>query len=56
MLPDQDLEATYMKRKHMNLLICGPTGVGKSHLANANAIEALKRNFRVLAKPTHRLL
>jgi DNA replication protein DnaC len=30
--------------------------VGKSHLANAIAIEALKRNFRVLAKPTHRLL
>jgi len=36
--------------------MCGPTGVGKSHLANAIAIEALKRNFHVLAKPTHRLL
>ena len=36
--------------------MCGPTGVGKSHLANAIAIEAIKRNFRVLAKPTHRLL
>jgi chromosomal replication initiation ATPase DnaA len=30
--------------------MCGPTGVGKSHLANAIAIEALKRNFHVLAK------
>jgi DNA replication protein DnaC len=36
--------------------MCGPTGVGKSHLANAIAIEALKRNFHVLTKPTHRLL
>jgi DNA replication protein DnaC len=34
----------------------GPSGVGKSHLANAIAIEALLRDFRVLAKPTHRLL
>lgn len=37
-------------------MICGPSGVGKSHLANAIAIEALKRDFRVLARPTHRLL
>ena len=31
-------------------------GRAKSHLANALAIEALKRNYRVLCKPTHRLL
>jgi len=30
--------------------------VGKSHLANAVAIEALKRDFSVLSRPTHRLL
>jgi DNA replication protein DnaC len=52
----QDLASCVFVQRHENLLMCGPTGVGKSHLANALAIEALKRNFRVLAKPTHRLL
>lgn len=37
-------------------MICGPTGVGKSHLANALACEALKRDCRVLSRPAHRLL
>jgi DNA replication protein DnaC len=39
-----------------NILLCGPTGTGKSHLANALAFEALRRDHRVLAKPTHQLL
>lgn len=52
----QDLATCAFITRHENILLCGPTGVGKSHLANAIAIEALKRNFRVLAKPTHRLL
>lgn len=52
----QDLSTCAFIPRHENILLCGPTGVGKSHLANALAIEALKRDFRVLSRPTHRLL
>jgi DNA replication protein DnaC len=39
-----------------NWLICGPTGLGKSHLGTAIGYEAIKRNLSVLSFPTHRLL
>ena len=52
----QELATCAFVARHENLLLCGPTGVGKSHLANAIACEALKRGFRALARPTHRLL
>lgn len=52
----QELATCTFVSRHENILLCGPTGVGKSHLANAIAIEALKRDYRVLSKPTHRLL
>lgn len=39
-----------------NILICGPTGTGKSHLINAIGFEGLKRGHSVLQKSVHRLL
>ena len=39
-----------------NILICGPTGTGKSHLLNALGFEALRRGHSVLLRPVHRLL
>jgi DNA replication protein DnaC len=39
-----------------NWLICGPTGVGKSHLATAIGYEAIRRGLKVLSFATHRLL
>jgi DNA replication protein DnaC len=51
-----DLAVCSFIQRHENVLFCGPTGVGKTHLANALGIEALKRNFRVISKSTYRLL
>jgi DNA replication protein DnaC len=52
----QDLATCTFISRHENLLICGPTGVGKSHVANALAIEALKRDMHVSFRGTPRLL
>ncbi len=39
-----------------NLLVCGPTGVGKSHLMLGLAYEAVRRGLRVIVRPIHQLL
>jgi DNA replication protein DnaC len=51
-----DLAAGDYIRQHHNALICGPTGVGKSHLAQALAHEACVQGFTVSFVQTHRML
>jgi DNA replication protein DnaC len=43
-------------RQKRNVLLCGPTGVGKSHLAQALVHEACRQGFRALYVSTHEML
>jgi DNA replication protein DnaC len=43
-------------REKRNLLICGPTGVGKSHLAQALIHEACRQGFTALYANTNKML
>lgn len=51
-----DLATCQFVDRHENVLIYGPTGVGKSHLAQALAHEACRRGKEVLVIPTVKML
>jgi DNA replication protein DnaC len=45
----------YIRQKR-NVIICGPTGVGKSHLAQALGQEACRQGFQVLFLNAYKML
>jgi len=51
-----DLATCAYLRQHRNVLICGQTGVGKSHLAHALAHEAVRKGFDVIFTTAHQML
>jgi len=51
-----DLATCTYVAQHRNVLICGPTGVGKSHISQALGHEACRRGYDVLFVSTHKML
>jgi DNA replication protein DnaC len=51
-----DMSTCQFVHKKQNWLLCGPTGVGKSHLATATGYEAIKQGLSVLSVGASRML
>jgi len=51
-----DLALCRFVERGENIIFCGPTGTGKSHLAQSLAYEAIKHGYQVLYQPTHTFL
>lgn len=51
-----DLSTCRFVERHQNVFLVGPSGVGKSHLAQALGHEACRRGYDVLFLPTARAL
>ena len=51
-----DLAAAGFIAKHEDALFLGPPGTGKSHLAQAIGLAAIRQGYRVLYRETHTLL
>ena len=51
-----DLATAAFVPRAENVILAGPTGVGKSHLMNALVVEALKRGYTAVQRPVHRVL
>lgn len=51
-----DLASCTYIRQRRNVLICGPTGVGKTHLAQALTHEVCRRGYPALFVNTYRML
>lgn len=50
------LSACDFLRERRNVLVCGPAGVGKTHLAQAIGQEACRQGYDVLFVNTHKML
>ena len=52
----RDLVTCRFIEEHRNLILAGPPGIGKTHVAQALGHEAARRGLDVVIFKTHRLL